>query len=58
MLRMKNVNVLTHYLIPYLDKMTFRSKKGKDFKIICQAVYKGAYRTEEIKSLKIILYYE
>jgi len=27
-LRMKNVNVLTHYLIPYLDKMTFISKKG------------------------------
>lgn len=56
----KNVNVLTHYLIPYLDKMTFISKKGKDFKdfkIICQAVYKGSYRTEEIKSLIVRLSY-
>ena len=40
-LRIKNTNVLINYLIPYLDKMTFITKKGldyKDFKIICKSI--------------------
>lgn len=34
--------------------MTF--KKGKDFKIICQAIYKGAYRTDKILKNYLILW--
>ena len=59
-LKIKNTNVLTNYLIPYLDKMTFFSKKGldyKDFKLICIAIYNGAYRTDNIKELIIKLSY-
>ena len=59
-LRIKNTNVLINYLIPYLDKMTFITKKGldyKDFKIICKSIYDGIYRTEEIKELILKLSY-
>lgn len=59
-LRIKDTNVLTNYLIPYLEKMTFISKKGldyKDFKLICKAIYNGTYRTEDIKELIIKLSY-
>lgn len=30
-LTIKNVRVLNNYLIPFLDDMTFVTKKGKDF---------------------------
>lgn len=59
-LRIKNTNVLINYFIPYLDKMTFITKKGldyKDLKIICKAIYDGTHRTEEIKELIIKLSY-
>lgn len=50
----KNVRVLNNYFVPFLEDMEFLTKKGKDFidfKIICRAVYDGAYRRDEIKSL-------
>ena len=50
----KNVRVLNNYLVPFLEDMKFLTKKGKDFidfKIICRAVYDGAHRRAEIKSL-------
>lgn len=56
----KNTNVLNNYLIPYLDNMTFYTKKGKDFndfKIICRAIYNGVHRIEEIKPLILELSY-
>jgi len=59
-LTIKNTNILNNYLIPYLDNMTFFTKKAKDFndfKIICKAVYIGAHRREEIKSLILKLSY-
>ena len=59
-LKIKNTNVLINYLIPYLNKMTFISKKDldyTDFKLICKAVYNGSYRTESIKQLIIKLSY-
>jgi hypothetical protein len=59
-LRITNVNVLTNYLIPYLDKMPFITKKGldyKDFKLICKTVYNGSHRTAEIKELILKLSY-
>lgn len=59
-LLVRNVNVLRNYLIPFLDNMTFISKKGKDFrdfKVICDALYNGTNRNEEIKSLIIKLLY-
>ena len=61
-LTISNINILTNYFIPYLENKRFITKKGKDFqdlKIICRAIYNGAYRTEEIKSLilKLILKY-
>lgn len=55
-----NTNILTHYLIPYLEKNTFFTKKGKDFidfKIICRAIYDGAHREEKIKGLLLKLSY-
>ena len=50
----KNINVLNNYFIPFFDTNKFLTKKGKDFndfKIICQAVFRGAHRNEEIRSL-------
>lgn len=50
----KNINVLNNYLIPLFSDLKFLTKKGKDFydfKIICNAVYEGLYRKEEIRSL-------
>jgi hypothetical protein len=62
MLRFKitNTNILVNYFIPFLDQMTFFTKKGKDykdFKIISAAVFKGAYRNNEIKELILKLSY-
>lgn len=59
-LRIKNISVLVNYLIPYLDKMTFVTKKGldyKDFKLISLAIYNGSYRTNKIKELIVNLSY-
>jgi len=59
-LKILNNNILTNYFIPFLDNMTFITKKGKDFndfKIINMAVYNGAYRNEEIKPLILKLSY-
>ncbi|KAG0122973.1 putative maturase [Tuber indicum] len=56
----KNINILQNYLIPYFDKLVFLSKKGldySDFKIICRAIYYGAHRDDNIKSLIIKLSY-
>lgn len=53
-LTITNINVLNNYLIPFLSDMEFLTKKGKDFndfKIICRAIYVGAHRKEDIKSL-------
>ena len=55
-----NTNILTNYLVPYLENLTFLTKKGqdfRDFKIICRAVYNGAHRQEQIKSLILKLSY-
>ena len=46
--------------MPFLDDMTFLTKKGKDFKdfkIICKVVYNGAYKDEEIKKIILKLSY-
>jgi hypothetical protein len=59
-LRITNVNVLTNYFIPYLDKMPFITKKGldyKDFKLICKTVYNGSHRIADIKELILKLSY-
>jgi len=56
----KNTNVLVNYFIPYLDKLTFITKKSKDFndfKIISTAIYNGTYREDEIKSFILKLSY-
>lgn len=55
-----NTNVLMNYLIPFLENKRFVTKKGKDFKdfkIICKAIYEGAYRNEKIKDLILKLSY-
>jgi len=59
-LTIKQVPVLNNYLLPFLSECDFISKKGldfKDFKIICKAIYIGAYRIEKIKDLIIKLSY-
>ena len=50
----KNLHFLNNYLIPFFENVEFLTKKGKDFndfKIICKAIYDGAHRRDEIKSL-------
>ncbi len=47
--RVTNTNILTNYFRPFLNNMKFITKKSedfKDFKIICNAVYKGVHRNE------------
>jgi len=56
----KNVKLLNNYFIPFLDDMTFLTKKGQDFqdfKTICRVVHNGAYRKEEIKKIILKLSY-
>jgi hypothetical protein len=58
LLLIKDIHILHNYFIPFLNNMEFITKKGKDFKdfqIICRAVYNGAHRREDIKSLIIKL---
>lgn len=53
-LTIKNINVLNNYFVPFFAHMEFLTKKGrdfKDFKVICNAIYEGAHRSEEIRSL-------
>lgn len=53
-LTINNINILYNYLIPFFSDAEFLTKKGKDFhdfKIISKAVYEGAHRKEEIRSL-------
>ena len=57
-LTIKNIHVLNNYFIPFFNECEFISKKGldfNDFKIICKAVYIGAYRVKIIKDLIIKL---
>jgi hypothetical protein len=49
-----NINVLNNYFIPLFKETEFLTKKGKDFidfKAICNLIYKGAHRKEDIRSL-------
>ena len=58
--RITNTNILTNYFIPFLNSMKFITKKSEDFndfKIICNAIYNGVDRNEEIKSLILKLSY-
>ena len=58
--RISNTNILTNYFIPFFNNMIFITKKSKDFndfKIICNAIYNGVHRDEEIKSLILKLSY-
>ena len=53
-LTINNINVIYNYIIPFFSDVEFLTKKGKDFhdfKIISKAVYEGAHRKEEIRSL-------
>lgn len=59
-LKIQNINVLNNYLVPYLRTMKFHSKKGKDFldyQLICEAVYKGSHKLEDIRGLILRLSY-
>lgn len=58
----KNIFVINNYFIPFMSspEMVFISKKGKDFldfKLICNAVYKGSHKLDEIRSLILKLSY-
>lgn len=57
-LTIQNLHILHNYFIPFLDELTFHAIKYKSFlvfKIICQAVYRGAHRTPEIQDLLLKL---
>lgn len=56
----KNTHVLVNYFIPYLDKLTFITKKSQDyhdFNVISTAIYNGTYREDEVKSCILKLSY-
>lgn len=58
--KITNTNVIVNYFIPFLNTMSFVTKKGKDFndfKIISTAVYNGCHRNEEIKNNILTLSY-
>ena len=47
-------------MIPFLDDMTFLTKKGKDFqdfKVICRVMHSGEYINDEIKRIILKLSY-
>jgi len=53
-----NINVLNNYFIPLFKETEFLTKKGKDFKdfkTICNIIYNGAHRKEDIRSLVLKL---
>lgn len=53
-LTIKNIYVLNNYLIPFFVDRKFLTKKGKDFydfKTICNVIYVGGHRKEDIRSL-------
>lgn len=53
-LTIQNINFLNNYFVPFFADIKFLTKKGKDFgdfKIICKAIYEGAHRIEEVRSL-------
>jgi hypothetical protein len=53
-LLIKNIKILNSYFIPYLENMSFITKKGldfNDFKIMTSAIYKGSHKQEKIRSL-------
>lgn len=57
-LLIKNIHVLTNYLIPFFSECNFISRKGldfEDFKILCKSIYTGTYRIKRIKDLIIKL---
>lgn len=57
-LSIENIRILYNYLIPYLSKLPFLTKKFKDFddfKIICRTLYYRIHKDSEIKSLLIKL---
>jgi hypothetical protein len=57
-LDIRDIKVLHNYLIPYLSKMKFFSKKEldfNDFKVICLTVYNGAHKNEMINNLALKL---
>lgn len=59
-LMIKNINIIYNYLIPFLERLKFFSKKSKDFedfKIISKIVYYRAHKKEDIKSLILRLFY-
>jgi len=59
-LNIKNIRILYNYLIPYLSKLLFLTKKFKDFndfKIICRTLYYRIHKNSEMKSLLIKLSY-
>ena len=60
LLIVKNIRVLYNFLIPYFSAMKFNSKKGQDFidwKLICEAVYNGSHKREEVRALILRLSY-
>jgi len=58
LLTIRNIHFLNNCFIPFFNENEFMTKKGldfKEFKIICNAIYKGAHRSERIKNLLIKL---
>ena len=60
LLIIKSTHILHNFLIPFFQDIEFKTKKAKDFidfKIICKAIYGGAHKRDEIKSLILKLSY-
>jgi len=57
-LDIRDIKVLTNYLLPFLSKMKFFSKKELDFNdffLICKTIYNGAHKNEVINNLVLKL---
>jgi hypothetical protein len=60
LLEIRDISLLNNYIIPFLDKLKFISKKSldfNDFKTICRALYIGSHKIDNIKDLIIKLSY-
>jgi hypothetical protein len=54
----RDLRILHNFLIPYLNKLNFLSKKYldfSDFRIICQTAYNGSHKNSIIKDLMVKL---
>ena len=59
-MKITNTNVIVNYFIPFLNAMSFITKKRldfNDFKIMSTAIYNGGHRNQKVKDCILTLSY-